>query len=297
MFLDRRQALLGELRARVAAIERAGPAAVAAAGGAGGVCSLGDPVLDGALPWGGLPQGALHEVAGQGVAASAAAGFAAALAARLAGHVPGLEGQAGHVPGLDGQAGHVPGPGGSAGPEIVLWCQAPAGRQEAGEPYGPGLAAFGLDRRRLILLCPRRAVDLLWALEEGLRCPGVGVVLGEVGAALDLRASRRLQLAAEAGGAAGILFCPSADGLGPSAAGPSAAGPSAALTRWRVAGLADPAGRDRPIAARWAVELWRCRGAAPCQWTVDWDEQALRFTVAAALADRPAEADRAARSA
>ena len=35
--------------------------------------------------------------------------------------------------------------------------------------YAPGLAAFGLDLRRLILISARRDTDVCWALEEALR--------------------------------------------------------------------------------------------------------------------------------
>ena len=52
-----------------------------------------------------------------------------------------------------------------------------------------------------------RPADLLWAMEEGLRTPGIGAVLGEI-RQLDLTASRRLQLAAESGGGVGLVLSP-----------------------------------------------------------------------------------------
>ena len=71
---------LDALRGRVRALELGAP-------GAAGVIEAVSPgvaALDGALPWGGLPRGALHEVAGGGVVGGdAAEGFSAALAARL----------------------------------------------------------------------------------------------------------------------------------------------------------------------------------------------------------------------
>jgi len=45
---------------------------------------FGDSILDSALPWGGLPQAALHEINGT----AAAMGFTAALASRLASPKP-----------------------------------------------------------------------------------------------------------------------------------------------------------------------------------------------------------------
>ena len=77
----------------------------------------------------------------------------------------------------------------------MAWCR----RQDG--LYGPGLAAFGLDPGRLIVVRARTDKDVFWAMEEGLRCSRLVAVVGEVGA-LDCSAGRRLQLAARAGGAA-----------------------------------------------------------------------------------------------
>src|SRR5215217_3077751 len=79
----------------------------------------------------------------------------------------------------------------------VLWI--------AAEPdaWPPGLARFGLSPADLVLVQAPRRQDALWAMEESLRCPGVaGALLAVDG--LDLTAARRLQLAAEAGGAIGL---------------------------------------------------------------------------------------------
>jgi protein ImuA len=209
----------------------------------GAVCPLGLPAVDAVLPWGGLPRGVLHEVAG-GAGDGAAVGFAAALAGRLAG------------------AGGV-----------LLWCRSRAARQESGLPHGPGLAAFGLAAARLILVEAKRPAEVLWAMEEGLRSAALAVVVGEAAAA-DLSASRRLQLAAEACGATALLLRIGQRG-----------GASAALTRWHIA--AEPGGLLRPA---WQVRLLRCRGGMPkggdgaAAWRLEWDEQALSFRLAAALA-------------
>lgn len=76
-------------------------------------------------------------------------------------------------------------------------------------PYAPALADAGLDLSRLLLIRTRNE-DSLWALEQTLRS-------GACGAALawphqpDTRALRRLQLAAEAGHALGVLIRPARD--------------------------------------------------------------------------------------
>ena len=79
------------------------------------IVGLGDDGIDAALPWGGLPRGALHEVvAGD---AGAGLGFVATLLGRLA--------AAG-----DGRG------------QRVLWCLPPAGLYETGNLYAPALAAM-----------------------------------------------------------------------------------------------------------------------------------------------------------
>jgi protein ImuA len=200
------------------------------------VWPIGVPAIERVLPGGGLALGALHEIVAAEAGAAAAEGFAASLLAGLARQGP------------------------------VLWCTASPGL------YGPGLARFGLAPDRLILVYARRPADLLWAMEEGLKTPGLVAVLGEP-KALDLTASRRLQLAAEASGVTCLVLRPDheTNSVAERQTGGSVAerqtGCTVAVTRWRVTAV--PSGpafgtdtRDFGLArARWRVELLRCRGA------------------------------------
>lgn len=201
------------------------------------VAALGDG-LDDALPWRGLPCRALHEVSGL-AATSAVAAFASRFLAR----------------------------GGA-----LVWCRNAAVAAELGELYGPGLARFGLVPERLVIVRCGDESEVLWAFEEALRCPGVACAVAEIGD-LDLLASRRLQLAAETGGGAGLVLRPEPDPL-----------PNAALTRWRAEPLPAADG------IFWRLILWRARGGAPGVRTVRWDEQTLSFAPAARMADPAAAA-------
>jgi protein ImuA len=201
------------------------------------VARLGE-ALDGGLPWGGLPRRALHEVSGL-AATSAIAAFARRFLAR----------------------------GGS-----LVWCRNARLAGELGELYGPGLARFGLTPERVIVVQARDEAEVLWSFEEALRCRGVACAVAEIDK-LDLLTSRRLQLAVETGGGAGLVLRPEPD--------PS---PNAALTRWR----AEPVGAADGIF--WRLVLWRARGGAPGVWTVRWDEQALSFALAARVAGSAAAA-------
>ena len=73
---------------------------------------------------------------------------------------------------------------------------------ESGAPYGPGLDAFGLSPERLLTVSAARRSDLLWAMEEALRCRAVDAVIGELRhGEIDSVALRRLSLAAAESGA------------------------------------------------------------------------------------------------
>jgi protein ImuA len=136
----------------------------------------------------------------------------------------------------------------------VLWI--------APEPdaWPSGLKAYGLLPERLVLVRAPRPVDALWAMEEALRCPAVTGALLDMEVS-DLTAARRLQLAAEAGGAIGLLLRPDT---------PSP-GPTAALTRWRLAARPGEDGGAHHLGdPSWQAELLRGRGSRPQSWPVTW---------------------------
>ena len=246
---------LAALRRRVAELEgRPALTDTAAEGGqAVDPWLLGLAALDDALPRNGLAPNGLHEASGRTATdGPAAAAFLAALLARLARR--------------DGR-------------DTVLVCQSRRGAGRFGRLHGPGWRDLGLDAADLLVLCARRDRDVPWAMEEGLRCAALAAVLAEVESA-NFIASRRLALAAGEGLTPALLL--RHDGLIPG---------SAALSRWRVAARpsrADPFDSNAPGLPRWRLELMRCRGGRPAACDVEWNRETGNFSVAAALADRPA---------
>lgn len=144
----------------------------------------------------------------------------------------------------------------------LLWVQERMAMLEAGRIYPPGLGV-----PELIHVAARDARAALWAMEEGLRCAGLGAVIGEVWGdpkALDFTATRRLAVAAERYGVAAFLIR-----LG------GHANLSGARMRWRVASAPSPPHPldfKAPGEPAWDAELFRARGFAPGRWRVGRDE-------------------------
>ena len=245
--------MIAQLRQRLQALQRAPRIQDGS-----GVLPFGIAAIDTMLG-GGLMRGALHEIAASAEAHSAAAtGFALGLSSSW----PGEKGRS------------------------LLWITEDMARAESGAPHGAGLDAFGLAPERLVTVSVTHRRDLLWGMEEALRCRAVGVVIGEMRAGkIDAIAVRRLSLAAAESGALALLLraAPPADS-------------STAATRWIVgaaSSLPSPGGGGERN-ARFAAHLVRNRRGPVGSWILEWSDSDERFIlathaqpVAAPALDRP----------
>ena len=189
--------------------------------------------LDAALG-GGLKRGALYETApGEAGDQTAACAFALGLAIRFA----------------------------RAHSGAVIWVVENVALHETGAPSGPGLAEWGLDPGRLILVRAADARATLWALEEALKCQTCAAVVGELWSSArryGQAAARRLVLAARKGGASCILLHPERTG--------GAIDSHGAQARFAVFAAPDPQASGRPSATprlptqpRFAVQVLKTR--------------------------------------
>ncbi|MGI8527337.1 MAG: ImuA family protein, partial [Pseudolabrys sp.] len=217
--------------------------------------ALGVGPIDGTLQ-GGLAPASLHEIAPSAMRdAGAATGFALALAARA----------------------------GAA--RETLWIQTDFATLEAGTLYGSGCDLFGLAMRRLLVLKVPKPIDALWAMEEALKCRALTSVIAELpndAPLAGLTATRRLTLAARAGGGFGLLLRHRPSPL-----------TSSAETRWEVAAAVSRPDRFGGLGqTAFTLSLVKNRRGPTGRWIVAWDHyervfSALSLGVAQAAFDRP----------
>ncbi|HEY1474908.1 MAG TPA: DNA repair protein [Pseudolabrys sp.] len=223
--------MLEQLRQRLQALQK-----TVGIGDGPGALPLGIAPIDAALG-GGLARGALHEIAAVSEAHLAAAtGFTLGLTSLPS---PRLRGEG----------------------ERVCWIAEDMALAESGAPYGPGLDAFGLAPERLLTVSAAQPRDLLWAMEEALRCRAVGAVIGELrDSAVGTVALRRLSLAAAESGALALLLrsAPSREA-------------STAATRW-IVGTASK--------TCFAAQLVRNRRGPLGSWILEWSDSDERFLLA-----------------
>src|ERR1700686_5392015 len=219
---------------------------------------------------GGLAVAAVHEVfAEAGRQSAAATGFIAGLAGRVAARRP------------------------------LVWVRQDFTEVESGAVSMSGLAELGLDPRLLVTV---RAADVDTALRtaaDAFACDAIGAVVLEVwGEArqLDLVASRKLTLAAQASGVTGLLLRMAAEPQ-----------PSTAETRWIVRAAHSPPAAQA-LCSAWGAPLFdaqliRNRHGSVGRWIMEWkcDEclfgkpAAYSQPVAATPAHRPHQAPARAR--
>jgi protein ImuA len=254
-----RTSTLASLRGRIERIETSGDAYLP------GRVALGHAEADTTLQ-GGLALGAVHEVfAEAGRQSAAATGFVAGLAGRVTARRP------------------------------LVWVRQDFTEIESGALSMSGLAELGLDPRLVVTV---RAADVDTALRtaaDAFACDALGAVVLEVwGEArqLDLVASRKLTLAAQASGVTGLLLRMAAEPQ-----------PSTAETRWIVRAAHSPPASHLMPAAAWSTwgapvfdaQLVRNRHGPVGRWIMEWKCDECLFSqpaaypqpVAAAPAHRP----------
>lgn len=124
-----------------------------------------------------------------------------------------------------------------------------------------GLTHFGLKADRIVFVQLKKTKDLLWAIEEALKCTGLTAVIGEV-KELDFKQSRRLQLAIEQSGVTGFIMRNQTQNKHS----------TACIARWQISALPSQTQNDLPGVGflRWKVELLKVRNGQTGVWELEW---------------------------
>jgi len=141
--------------------------------------------------------------------------------------------------------------------------------------FPPALKFFGIDPDRVIFVDVKNEKDLLWMVEESLKCQALCAVVAEL-RELNLTESRRLQLAVEQSRVTGLLH----------RLNPKNITSTACTARWKITPAASILEPDMPGMgfARWNVELIKVRNGEPGHWQLQWingsfDHRAVKAAV------------------
>lgn len=129
--------------------------------------------------------------------------------------------------------------------------------------FPPALSNFGLQPDRFIFIDLKNDREVLWVLDEALKCGALSTVVGEL-KDLSFTESRRLQLAVEQSQVTGFVIRNDSSKLSA----------SACVCRWRLTSLPSEEFRDLPGIGfpKWKVELLRIRNGKPGSWNVHWKD-------------------------
>lgn len=133
--------------------------------------------------------------------------------------------------------------------------------------FPPALQLFGVDPNRIIFIDLTKEKDVLWTIEEALKCDTLSIVVGELNE-ISFSQSRRLQLAVEQSRVTGFMHCHRPDKIHH----------TTAVARWKVSPLASMFTDDMPGVGfpRWNVELLKIRNGRTGAWELEWSSNRFK---------------------
>jgi len=133
--------------------------------------------------------------------------------------------------------------------------------------FPPALHRFGIDPGKIICIDLKKEKDILYTIEEALKCSQLTTVIGEINQ-LTFKESRRFQLAAEQSRVTGFLIRPDQQMLNT----------IACVSRWRITSLPGEIHDGMPGVGfpAWKVALLKVRNGKPGTWKVEWSSNRLK---------------------
>jgi len=135
--------------------------------------------------------------------------------------------------------------------------------------FPPALRSLGIAADRIIFIDLKKEKEILWAMEEALKCQGIASVIGEL-PGLGFTASRRLQLAVESSQVTGFIL----------RRNPRNINTTACVTRWKITSLQSEPVHEMPGVGfpKWKVDLLKVRNGKPGTWEVELVSGKFRHT-------------------
>jgi protein ImuA len=134
--------------------------------------------------------------------------------------------------------------------------------------FPPTLKAFGIAPEKIIFIELKKEKEILWVIEEALKCEGLAAVIGDI-KELTFTQSRRLQLAVEKSKVTGFIIRNN----------PRAINITACVTRWKITSLPGENKDDLPGVSfpRWNVDLLKVRNGKPATWEIEYSAGRFRY--------------------
>lgn len=126
--------------------------------------------------------------------------------------------------------------------------------------FPPALKSFGVSPDKIIFIDLKKEKEILWAMEEALKCEGLSVVIAQV-PELSFTASRRLQLAVEQSRVTGFIIRNNPRNLNT----------TACISRWKISSLCSELADGMPGVGfpRWNAALLKIRNGRPGNWQIE----------------------------
>ena len=135
--------------------------------------------------------------------------------------------------------------------------------------FPPALKSFGIQPDRFVFVDLQKEKDVLWAMDEALKCGALTAVVGEV-REISFTASRRLQLAVEQSQVTGFVL----------RSNQTKPNTTACVSRWKITSMPSQSEEGLPGIGfpQWKVELLRIRNGKPGVWEIRWENGKFQAT-------------------
>jgi protein ImuA len=132
--------------------------------------------------------------------------------------------------------------------------------------FPAALKFFNVEPDKIIFINTKKPKELLWLVEEALKCEGLAAVVGEV-AEVTFTESRRFQLAVEQSRVTGFLIRNNSRNINA----------NACTARWKISPGPSIMTGDLPGIGfpAWSIELLKIRNGKPGRWQMQWSTNKL----------------------